>query len=232
MATKFKLPTLTTTIIGRPRPTGVQETLPGLTVAPLSTPAQEADAPRAPTIQEQIRRQVDRELVPQKEFEPKEFFTLNTKVVLSRLVSAKITGENSARDVFKKYIEYISRNPDPFEDFVSHIYGSNEQTLSQIVDLLNADLQTEIPRLFPIKASLIKSEENFQTEIGFADFCRRYRMPLVASSTKDLMLFGVVNPSVAEGLRSALLREYPELGNPHIDFVILTPEEVQGLLPD
>ena len=227
MATKFRLPTLTTTIIGK-KPAnpslGQQGTLPGLVPS-------ESVAPQGKTasLQETIIRDQARDAANLKEFEPKEFYTQNTKLVLSRLVAGKIIGDNTAREVFRKYVEYVNSDPDPFEDFVTHIYGDDDATLSQVVNVLNGDLVSEIPALFPIKPQLIKTEENVSSDVGFSDFCRRHRMPLLATSTKDLLLFGIANPSIAEGLKNALLREFPEMGNPRIDFVLLPPATIRHI---
>lgn len=232
---KFKLPTLTripTSLPRRPAAAVAVEspTLPGMPAMP---PPHAGMPAQTKTIQQNIIRAQQRteEARDVKDFTPHEFYIGNAKRVVSVLMSSKLMGDSAARDAFRSYLEYLKSEPDIIEDFISKTYSDNPDQLAGIVEILNQE--TSYETLAPLDLASLRCGETVEQNLGIADFCRKHRMPLLAASTSDLLLFGIVNPSVAEGLASAMLREAQEVvGIPRIDFLLLTCAELNAASAD
>ena len=220
--TKFRLPALTR--IPSAKPPITQTVISRAEQVPVQP--RSVDVPPARDIQSSMERVQPKASVGLNPGNHKDFYTSNAKQTIGVMMGAKIIGDNIARPAFRVYVEYLQGEHEPIEDFLSHAYGNDPKIYESVVELLNAD--TRHQRLYPLSIEGVRSGVN--PTLPLVEFCKRYKTPVLAINTADLILLGTANPSLSRAVAEAVMDEFPEYKHSKIDFLLLTRDELEAAM--
>lgn len=223
MATKFKLPQLTTSL-GQPRHSVGINSVYKEPLAPQTT----TQVHHHHSIQEDIEmnKAVN---APVPKLSEQEIYLKNAKLVVAYLISVKMLGNDAARDYFKAYCTYVVaaiKGEESIRDYLSFTYKDNAKGLKDVVSLLNKEEASPLLTLAPLKLSAIQTDDKLSSDVDLTNFCSRHRMPVLATSTKDLILFGIINPSFSTAMRAFVKEECSSIANAKIDFLLITEADM------
>lgn len=241
----FKLPVIT---IGRKAPGGAQPVREGGAGAPFHPGGEELRRQESPEMvrigsdagaggataipsvlrrtESKIARAEGRNLPAYSD--PPTMFLDNAKEVIARCIQAGIIGDSSAREFFRRYSAYLEEEPEGgVEDFLSFAYQDNEEQCIQIASMLNSSLDYPLTRL-DVEPSQISAGTGGVLEGELLSFCQKMRIPLLAASTADLLIFGVCNPYLSRHAEAAFRAEVVSLEHSYRYYLLLSPSQMKA----
>lgn len=157
-------------------------------------------------------------------------FLENAKEVIARCIQAGLIGDAAARDFFRNYSAYLAKDPDTgYEDFLTFAYKDSEDQALQVAGLLNSTLDYPLTRL-EVEPGRVAAGFSGVLEGDLLAVLKRCRVPLLAASTNDLLVFGVANPYLSRHFDQALRHEVPTVENSYRYYLLLSPSQLENAI--